>query len=280
MTSDPKLPVFKTAFESYRILGHNFWTFLRLAWIPYLATVGAYIVMVYPPVADFLFRVMTMHMVGGAYLLVFILLNIAFVPAMTSWHRMIVLDGSNPANPVRYKFRKAETEYLKTALKFVGFLFLLSIPIFIVDGIIMTMLDATLGWSLKGSTGGIALWTVSPVVIFALFFMVAARISLIFPAIAIGQPIDMGRSYILTQGQTWRFCTTLIVANLPLILAWELFSSVDPYSMPIPDAVIPVAQVAIVSLFYPLTVGVVSLAYRHLALEADTPAPAGTLKPA
>jgi len=79
-----------------------------------------------------------------------------------------------------------------------------------------------------GHTGLFAALAVLGLVFFAIALFIGARLSLAFPAAALGQSKSIGLSWHLARGRAWRLCAIcLLSAWLPLMLASLLQIPID-----------------------------------------------------
>ena len=97
------------------------------------------------------------------------------------------------------------------------------------------------------------------------------RFMLIFPAIAIGRPISLNQSWLLTRGNTWRLFWGSLLAILPMLIVLTIGGSLTPSEQGMASKVISATLTSLVSAIG-VTAGVsfLSLAYRFFTTEPQS----------
>lgn len=110
---------------------------------------------------------------------------------------------------------------------------------------------------------------VTIVVAVAIGFALLPRLSLVLPAIALGERLSLAGAWRATRGNTWRLAWASLLCSLPPLvpstfLLWYVDSSARTASV-IAGAVSSLAYV----LFVTIAVTLLSLAYRHFVRQRD-----------
>jgi len=235
-----KLPVWRTVKAAYLVLFHNPKLAIKLSLIPMALAILPLLIEAYLWSGMTLEElVQTQEAEGRAFFfLVWVLPIIQFlsmVPMITAWHRLVLLGHDHPEARIRYSISRTEWSYLGK-----GILFTLVLGLFMVVAIVIpTVIGAAFGSALQGAHIAIvflALFAMLPV--YAFIF----RVSPVFPAAAIGEPLGFRESWRLTRGNTWRIFTTFILAALPTVIIMKLVGVIfegmfvlDPSAGAFPD---------------------------------------------
>lgn len=230
---------------------------LRLAWGPFLllAALGTVLMLTRMQFnarlwASFVFQ-------GASYLLL--------IPVATSWHRLI-LRGNNARTS--YRFGHEEFLYLEM-LVVVG----LTVYIFmLLSGLLFAAPFISEASWLSGSSG--AEWSYRIFGWLVLFFAVS-RFLLVLPAAALGREMKISRSSGILKGNILRLSAAYLVALLvPQLLlwffgnpaSWVLRGSIGEVQLPWILGSFYLG-LAITIVFWILSIGLVSFAYRALVLD-------------
>jgi hypothetical protein len=212
-TTPPKLPVWKTALDCYRLTWRHLGDFFRFAW-PWLLGLsvinGLLSWLFYPVVRQHIAET-------GNGLISHVLLSVVLstgVGAMIAvpWHRLLLL--AEPASPtVNFNVDAQKRTYFFQALALIG---ILMIP---------TILGGLLSPDYPKPSGDESLSDSDFMVLFLLlgsmiFMPWLSRLWLILPGIAIGRR-DTGISNVwaTTRGNTWRIFWSGMLATFPLLFA-------------------------------------------------------------
>ncbi|SLN27863.1 hypothetical protein [Oceanibacterium hippocampi] len=281
------LPVIATVVDSYGHFFRHVGTFVRIGWLWLLvmATLSWIVpeltgpepsgseIPQMPGVGTFLF-----------ILPLYILMGFLWSAIAVAWHRHILL-GEQPAGPIGAPLNGTVVRFfVASVLYFIGFyvvLFLAMLP----AGAIAMM---TQGGSPAG--GALAMLIVSVLAVTACLLYL--RFSLIFPAIAIGRrDFGLRDAWQHARGNSWRIffmwflgLLPLIVVNLIWLWAWStaLFSTVGGdcgfgNTACMEEAMTGgrfmatnfVANALLSLLYYAVSIGFLSFAYRRLVEEAN-----------
>lgn len=236
---------------------------LKLAWGPFLLlAAGGTVLMVMQMQfngrlwASFVFQ-------GASYLLL--------LPVATSWHRLILRgDGARTG----YRFGHEEFLYLEMLVA-VGITFYLFM---LVSGLLFAAPFISEAAWLSGNSA--AEWSYRIVGWIVLFFAVC-RFLLVLPAAALGEEMRISRSSGILRGNALRLSAAYFIALLiPQSLLWVLG---DPASWILRGSLGEVGllwilasfylALAVTIVFWMLSVGVVSYAYKALVPEQITDSP-------
>jgi hypothetical protein len=248
------LPLWPAVRASYGIVIQNFGQLIRMSWL--------WLLILLPVTAALRWLSLEIEPweAEPAGSLLDALANLIQLPALASiavaWHRLVL----------RHE-RVQDGLYLRldrTVLRYTVYLFILFV---LTDGPITIVTSLLAGDSADPITIGIAFGIILLALAIAIF--VLPRLSLVLPAIALGENLALAAAWQLTRGNTWRLAMATLLCSLPLALAfavlfWFLTDETNISS---------VLQAAPNALVYVLivTVGVtlLSLAYRHFVWRQD-----------
>ncbi|MEQ8665312.1 MAG: hypothetical protein RIC16_06275 [Rhodospirillales bacterium] len=203
------LPVWQTVKASYLVLFRNAGLALKLGFIP---LVFGIIVAIYT---------FTETIESGRETEVTITVDLAFlsysgpvipllnalllVPAITAWHRLVLLGRDDPKSNLRYRIARAELAYVGRTLIAVILVLFVSLPITI-----------PLLWfsaSLASSIGPFVLFLIVPAS--AVLMAFCQRLALVFPATAISSKFSFIKSWEASENNTWRLFLALVITHFP-----------------------------------------------------------------
>jgi len=275
--STPPLPVLAISFDAYRLPFLNFGTYLRLSWLPFLIIFAASTGM------QFYYRDFAGLGGEGNALLgamgVFIEASfwLLTIPIATAWIRMLL---KGPEHGTRITIGRAEAVYL---FRYVSLLvpglgsFALVIGLFFSIAIFTDFDPDTFFPDASDESVAIILEAVlAPAIAFSLFMI--SRFLLGFPAAAVGHSSRLRDSFALTKGRMWAVVALLILTLLPeglgslASIVWESDVELGPNNGIFSAAWIAIQYYAASWLFFPVSVGALALAYRHLGGMADSAA--------
>jgi hypothetical protein len=258
-----KLPILYIVLFSYRFLFHNTKIFLKLVWFP--IGVGVFF--------PFLINALQFSQkeISLSFLAFGYLFPILLIPAITSWHRLIILKSGENSPRVSYAIKKNELVY---AWK----LFIFYLAYGVVSAIIILPLSALMGFMhevdfltqlqqnnqfpINIVVSSVALWPISGML-------------LMLPAAAIGMSIGMGEADVSSRGNKTRIWLSYILALAPTLILQNLFEvSFDTVMGENSDNIMVVRALfytTVEILFMMITVGVVSLSYIWVAEERELP---------
>ncbi len=259
----PKLPVWRTAKESFGFVFGNFGQFLLVAWLPFLITLAAQIVTFYgPPVA--------------MSLLANLIYYLAYALFAVRWHRLVLLDdrGGVFTEPL------AKRNFL-----FFAYTLFLALTPFLPMLVVMfkpwwNFVQGASPEEFQQMMMAMAMWM--PVLgLFAfILYLVMFRLSLLLPAAAVDRPLGFGEAWRRLGGNTWRLigasalvAIAFVIAIIPieLTLGWSMMkqlpvSTTQAPMMPSAMAMslFFVAMMAIGFLMMAVIITVLSKTYQHV----------------
>ena len=143
--------------------------------------------------------------------------NLALIPMITAWHRLVLLGHGDPDARITYSIKSSEWAYLWKWILFGLLMVVISIPLWLVilgtsftTGAFLAAGSAESAGFLIGALGGLlAVFTI---------IAVSLRFSLVFPAAAIGTSMKFGESWRKSKGNTWRLLAVLILTAFPFAI--------------------------------------------------------------
>ena len=233
-----RLDVVSTITEAYGGAWRNLGDMVRLIWFPVALYLVFSIARVFVDVETQFFLALVLEIAS---------LFLWPVIAVT-WHRFILL-GDEPSGSVHFSFGRREAIFLLVSI----FLILLFIP-----GAALSLAAAELQETPSGAL--LALFGLFLVAIAVYFFV---RLTLLLPAVAIGDPVDPRLVLERTRGNFWRLLAVMFAVAVPILLLSTLAGSLmaDGGAMQL----VAVALAAFVYVFFAVVnVAVLSIAYREL----------------
>lgn len=174
-----------------------------------------------------------------------------------AWHRFILM-GDAPPGRFHFAFGRREARYLVVSV----FLTLLFVPGFVL-GATPAFMPANMTASLLSFFGAL-------LVMVAIYFMV--RLSLLLPAVSVGDPVNPRLILERTRGNFWRLVLVLASVVLPMMLVAVVVGTLLEGG-----PVMRIVAVGILSLvlifFAVVNIAVLSVAYRELIGPPGTQAP-------
>ena len=164
-------------------------------------------------------------------------------------HRRRREDGDEPSGPVHFHFGRREAIFLLVSI----FLILLFIP-----GAALSLAAAELQESPSG-----ALLALVGLLLVALAIYFFVRLTLLLPAVAIGDPLDPRLVLERTRGNFWRLFAVMFAVGAPILILSSLAGTLMAGGGAM--QVLAVAIAAFVYVFFAVVnVAVLSIAYREL----------------
>lgn len=246
-----RLDVLATIREAYGGAWTHFGEMIRLIWLPGLLYLVFSTASSFMDVEEQFFPVLLLEL-ASLFLWPFI---------AVAWHRFILI-GDAPAGAFRFSFGRREARFLLVSV----FLFLMLVP-----GIVLAMAADRMAQTMTGSllsfVGLLLLLT-------SIYFFV--RLSLLLPAVSIGDPVDPRLLLERTRGNFWRLVAVFFSVVIPVIVLAILLGSLMAAGLAL--QVVAVAGFALVSVFFAVVnVAVLSIAYRELiGPPGSVPSPART----
>lgn len=233
-----RLDVVSTITEAYGGAWRNLGEMVRLIWFPVALYLVFSIARVFVDVETQFFLALVLEIAS---------LFLWPVIAVT-WHRFILL-GDEPSGPVHFHFGRREAIFLLVSI----FLILLFIP-----GAALSLAAAELQETPSGAL--LALFGLFLVAIAIYFFV---RLTLLLPAVAIGDPLDPRLVLERTRGNFWRLLAVIFAVGAPILLLSSLAGSLMAGGAAM--QLVAVALAAFVYVFFAVVnVAVLSIAYREL----------------
>lgn len=188
--------------RAYRMVFDHARLVMGLALMPYLWVLAAQIIAL-------LLQGQRFGIQGLVVLLSSIVQFIFTITFAVLWYRFILLGETGGSTLIPVGWKESVIVAIKLALVYCGLFFVAWIPIFIT------------GLFLSFST----LLIVSLVIIAGvLIFLLGLRVSLVFPAAAIQQPVSLRIAWGWVAGNCWRFFACLFACNLPFAIVGYLVS--------------------------------------------------------
>jgi hypothetical protein len=242
-----RLDIAATVGEAYRGAWNHLGEMVRLIWLPGALYFSLSVAGVFIDVEQ-----------NRALAVVINLATLFLWPIIAvAWHRFILM-GDAPPGKFHFSFGRREARYLIVSV----FLTLLFAP-----GVILSATPAFLPANMTASLlsfFGVLLLMV------AIYFMV--RLTLLLPAVSVGDPVNPRLVLERTRGNFWRLVAVFAAIALPMFLILFLVGSLVGGNL-----VMNVAAVAVLSLvlilFAIVNIAVLSIAYRELIGPPGTQAP-------
>ncbi|MAU61319.1 hypothetical protein [Parvibaculum sp.] len=242
-----RLDIAATVGEAYRGAWNHLGEMVRLIWLPGALYFSLSVAGVFIDVEQ-----------NRALAVVINLATLFLWPIIAvAWHRFILM-GDAPPGKFHFSFGRREARYLIVSV----FLTLLFAP-----GVILSATPAFLPANMTASLlsfFGVLLLMV------AIYFMV--RLTLLLPAVSVGDPVNPRLVLERTRGNFWRLVAVFAAIVLPMFVILFLVGSLVGGNL-----VMNVAAVAVLSLvlilFAIVNIAVLSIAYRELIGPPGTQAP-------
>jgi hypothetical protein len=212
-----KVPLWRTAIDSYGFVFGNLDRFLALGWILLLIAAAVQIVGALVMGERLGWGAETLQ-VSPAYVAVNILFSIIFYAMFlffaVRWHRFYLLDE-----------RESVFSEILAARnwRFLGYILLLALAPFLpmVIGMIIGLGAAISGAGLPQEetvAGLLATFVLFAWLATFVLFFVFLRFSLVLPAAAVDRPIGLGEAWRNMRGNTWRYIGAIILVAIPIII--------------------------------------------------------------
>lgn len=229
-----KLPVWRTAMESYRFLAGHPRDLVRIGWLPLLALFGLNLLFgTFEPLPDTADPQAVLAQVGPMMAKALAsLLSQSAVAAVTLvvWHRLVMLGTNTAAGRLPLRVGVRELRYLGAwmLISIVYIMLMLLVDMAIILAFFLAMIVAQAVMMFAGGTG-MALggqgelvrlvgWLGMPVaIVVAVYFTI--RMSLVLPATATEKPGGFGRAWLVSTGNGARMVATSLLVMAPVQLA-------------------------------------------------------------
>jgi hypothetical protein len=250
-----RLDVLAALREAYSGAWKNLGEMLRLIWLPgllwvLLSIVAALIDSRDLPILQFLVETATLFL---------------WPIIAVAWHRFILVGDAAPGR-FHLQFGRREGRFLLVSF----FLVLLFMPGFIISMATMTFRDPS-----SGPTGSLIGFAGLLLLLVGIYYFV--RLSLLLPAVAVDEPINVRLVLERTRNNFWRLVALILLTSLPIVVFfWLVAEAAGLLGLP---AIIPLVVYAVVYVFFAIVnVAILSVAYRELigppgtlAFDLDNP---------
>jgi len=187
------------------------------------------------------------------------------VPAITAWHRHVLLGPA--AGPARglYRFGRAEWLYVEKTVLLGALGLLVALALAVPAGVLAALADVAAG---LGSLDMIGQPVVMTVLVAAALIMVPW--ALVLPAAALGRSLPLSGARAAGRGNRWRLIAVILLAYLPELVVSGLITRLalallgDAAASTGGRAVLTVAPAIVEFAFLAVTVGALSFAYLRL----------------
>ncbi len=262
-----RLPVWRTVEASYLVFWSNRALAIRLGLIPVL--IGLFFEIVLLQLSDSGWKIDQLKLPEA---LGNVLYGIAAVPAITAWHRLVLLGHKHPDRRLTFSIGRSEWFYLYRLFLLV-FLYLLAS---LVISFLIWLIDAFIATDLSGEHFA----ALRELAIFCCVGLLVLRLYLVFPAAAISSRMRFSDSSDDIRGNYWRVALALGVVIVPVVVAAIIigmlvlfFLGYDlSWSQKVAITDIRVAEMAVLPLhFTGLLIGtsIWSWSYRYLVQGED-----------
>jgi len=262
-----KLPVWETLWAAVYETRGSFDIYMRLVWIPFLASLAYNAVLA---VTSPNTLVETPDEAGPwsardlIDMFIWTGVSVTLLPALTGWHRHLILGPSHPSGRRRYSIAGKESDYFKAVLK-VGGVFVSAL---IVIGLLLEVdqFDASLIEN--------RLWFLP---VYAVASFAIARFLFLFPAAAVGQPLAMRDARSLPLGNTVHLWFVVLAPEAVSFMAdmvlRVMLLGLEATEVSRASAVAyAITRTVIGFLFLSVSVAALSISYRQIVAAAPTEA--------
>ena len=261
VASPQKLPVWTTVTKSYSFVLQHIVPLARVGLIPMLAY-GAIMFFWAKPLE---LEAMEMALRGEQpplwYPFAAVVGMLPMLFFATAWHRYSIMRNPEDAGIFSLRFGKAE-------LIFAGYIVLLYLMV-----IIVSLIGGIVGAFIGGPAGqGVIVVTIAAMLIVS--FGLWTRLTLVFPACAIGAPAGLKDSWRATRGNMMRMIAITILVLIPQILLAVVVSlvinpnlfSLQPDTLAMSDTMVSttIFEVVFYWLYTGINIGALSFMFKYL----------------
>ncbi len=229
-----KLPVWRTALESYRFLAAHPRDLARIGWLPLLALFLLNLVLgTFDPVPDMADPEAAMAGAGptiGKAVVRMLIQSAIIAMTLVVWHRLVMLGHGTAGRLVPLRAGTRELRYFGSWM-LIG---IVSVILMIVVGmtiVLLALLASAVAQDVmmfaSGGTGmalggqgemlTLAVWLGMPASVVGLYFSI--RLSLVLPATATGKHAGFARAWSVSAGNGVRMVAALLIVTAPFQLA-------------------------------------------------------------
>jgi hypothetical protein len=208
----PRLPVFDTVTAAYRSVFAYPAAWLRIAVVPVALSIVLMVLMVLL-IGDSVSRLATARggpdLDGGTIILLIVFYlgliacSIAFISA---WMRHLITRRPDEPAPIGFRFKSEEWGFVGYGL----LLTLLGMVVGLVVGFVGGLLVTALG--LDRSMAGMVLFTV---LLYGIIIYLVLRLSLVFPAVSVGETGCLSQAWSLSRGNVLRLLAAMLLITIP-----------------------------------------------------------------
>ena len=264
----PKLPVIEIVKEAFQGAYFHFNDMVRIVWLPTLLYV----------VLNVYITQQTAGALEPSLLLVVAFIASTFLWAMmaVAWHRRI-LTGETQTDFVYFKFGRNEARFVLITIM-LGLLFLPGILFLVMStGLSGEDIQSMMAGgepTLQPENVSIAYLMLGYAMLFVAFHF-SVRLSLLLPAVAIGESVNAGQIINMTKGNFWRLLGAMLLCGLVVLFAVNIVSAVVAsvlLAIGLGTAEVILIINIIISLLaifaLVVNVAVLSIAYRRLSQDS------------
>jgi hypothetical protein len=161
--------------------------------------------------------------------IVFLLFMIGFPAAAVRWHRFVLI-GERPSHPVASFWGLNQTRYFLNMFKLMilmGVLFAATaFAVFGAGAGLATAFGGIEGMSAGGKLGFFILALIAVLALYLAFIYLVARLSISFPAAAVGQDGSFREAMENTKGNEWRLLGYTLLVQFTVVLAVMIFGAI------------------------------------------------------
>ena len=241
MTTETKLPVWRTVADAYRFMFRSIKPFFAMATMPILFLTAISLVNLIryrgfqdqPPMT--LEDIQQMPLEDLQQMSLQYLLPMADVPDpwssfemiasyfiwcvfAVSWHRFILLGRRDSADMIQFETGRREIKFFLYTLLFIAPMIVVPGVIFVVVAIMYPTFSDILRAIVELGIVFINAVTIAVTVALFIYSAVWIRCLLIFPAIAVGADEGLPAAWKQLRGATWRFSLAMSIAYLPFFI--------------------------------------------------------------
>ncbi|MGD9804554.1 MAG: hypothetical protein AB7E81_08570 [Hyphomicrobiaceae bacterium] len=268
LQAPPKLPVLETTVGAWSSVARNLGLAMRLYW-PWMAILGVCLLAWGVGVAmNSGLSAPSPILIGGAgwvpSLVIILAVLLAIPTVFVGWHRGIQ-SNERPAQPI--VIDSGVWGYIGYAL-LIGVMLVLTVGLCILVATVVAGITTGLG---DGPTSFEHFKALAPFLPLASvpYYLLLSRLSLVLPAIAVGQTMSLSQSFRMTRGNTWRLTFGAGLIYLPVAL---LSSILDIVKLAFPDSAALIGAVSILMLLTALYCTHAALSFGTFALQRLSPA--------
>ncbi len=263
-----KLDVVATVSEAYKGAWSHLGDMVKLVWAPVILYLGGMMAVISliqsrmlqvppdptPEQVQAFSAELVETLIGWPLVVIFLLTLFVWPIIAVAWHRFILL-GETGASTFNFRFGQREARFLLLTI----FISLLSLPSWIVNSLSMSVEQGTVVATLLGLVSA-ALYLAG------IFYTI--RLTLLLPAAAVDEPLNVGKILSITKGNFWRLLAAQVLTGAIFVMIFLVASFVlgtVALVMGLTAIVQPMLAGIMLMGWMILSVAVVSVAYRDLS---------------